>query len=84
MDPVNDNKPCDLSTPRTSVDESPTPSCRSAMHSTWADAVTEKTAKDQRERPWKKTFGRLQGTLDDEDWINYPAMFDMAKKGIKG
>jgi hypothetical protein len=46
--------------------------------------IRGETANDQREQPWKQSFGTPKGTLKDEDWINYPATFDMAKKGIMG
>ncbi|KAI1123777.1 hypothetical protein F5Y10DRAFT_269784 [Nemania abortiva] len=51
---------------------------------TWADKIAAESATEQRVQPWKKSFGTPIGGLDNEDWINYPAMYDMAKKGIKG
>ncbi len=50
----------------------------------WAIQIRDQTVNDHREQPWRQSFGTPKGTLSDEDWINYPAMFDMAKKGIKG
>ena len=53
--------------------------CRS-----WSKTIRQKTEQDTRSQPWKGSFGKTTGGLNDEDWIQYPAVCDMSKKGIKG
>jgi hypothetical protein len=79
MGPVENNLPPFQST---SAAENGQPT--KSVSTSWIDTIKARTARDLRERPWKISFGTPKGTLSDEDWINYPAMFDMAKKGIKG
>ena len=50
----------------------------------WTAEIKQKAVEDNRSRPWKKNFGTPSGNLDDEDWINYPSVQNMAKKGIRG
>lgn len=50
----------------------------------WFERIENIKTQETRDQPWKSSFGTLTGGLGDEDWINYPAIFDMAKKGIKG
>jgi hypothetical protein len=51
---------------------------------TWVETIKQKRGCDTRSQPWKATFGQTTGGLNDEDWVEYPAVCDMAKKGIKG
>lgn len=50
----------------------------------WAAKIKQSTREEGRTQPWKTSYGEPVGGVNDEDWINYPAVQDMAKKGIKG
>ncbi|KAK0099724.1 hypothetical protein ONS95_013382 [Cadophora gregata] len=52
--------------------------------SIWGQKIGAKEESDTRARPWKKFFGEPEAVKDEngEDWIDYPAIYDVSKKGI--
>jgi hypothetical protein len=53
--------------------------------SSWADLIISNAAAETRTRPWVKEFGvPVTDDVDAEDWIEYPAKYDVSKKGISG
>lgn len=51
----------------------------------WAEQIMEKPKHEDRSQPWKKEFGTPTATDSNaEDWIPFPAMYDVSKKGIAG
>jgi hypothetical protein len=54
--------------------------------SLWGQKIMATNEEEARARPWKKIFGEPTGVKDPngEDWIDYPAIYDVSKKGISG
>lgn len=53
--------------------------------SSWAQQIMTQASSETRVRPWVKEFGiPVTSDVGAEDWIEYPACFNVSKKGIAG
>ena len=83
---VEENSSSDASTPRSPSPASDAEKVVEVPKNIWGQKIVAANEEEARARPWKKIFGEPEGVKDQngEDWIDYPAIYDVSKKGIAG
>jgi hypothetical protein len=83
---MSDNSNSDSSTPRSVSPASDSGKTVETPKGIWGKKIIETAEAEARVQPWKKNFSEPTGVkdLNGEDWIDYPAIYNVSKKDIAG